>query len=63
MKDIDRKATFELVSPRNAEFLWDADNNGTKVFQRELDMLKKAGYVEIGDKMIHPDNLPKKGCK
>ncbi len=57
---IDRKVDFDLVSPRSANYLWDAKFNRPKVFQRELDMLKKAGYVEVGNKMIHKDKLKAK---
>jgi uncharacterized protein RhaS with RHS repeats len=56
---IDRKSDFSLVSPRNSANLWDAANSRPKVYAREIDMLKKAGYVEIGDKMVHPSNAKK----
>ena len=56
---IDRKATFKLVSPQTDPFLWDDKKNRPKVYDRELKQLRRAGYVEIDNHMVHPDNVKK----
>jgi RHS repeat-associated protein len=56
---IDGKKTFRIVSPQTREYLWDDKRNAPKVFADELSMLKKAGYIEIDNHMVHPDNVSK----
>jgi hypothetical protein len=51
---IDRGATFYLASPQTPGTLWDAVNNRPTVFARELDMLRHAGYTQVGDYMVPP---------
>jgi len=43
-------------SPQTRSTLWDAKNNRSTVFARELDQLKAAGYKQQGDYMLPPSN-------
>jgi RHS repeat-associated protein len=56
---IDSKKTFKIVSPQTKPYLWDKKNKRPRVFDDELKQLRRAGYVEINNHMVHPDNVGK----
>jgi RHS repeat-associated protein len=56
---IKNKQDFYIASPMTEKNLVSTNPKypGPTVFAREIDMLKKAGYVQKGDYFIHPSNL------
>jgi len=53
---IQNKQKVYLGSPQTRSTLWDAKNNRSTVFARELDQLKAADYKQQGDYMLPPSN-------
>ncbi len=54
---IDARRNFYLGSPETADNLWDAVNNRPTVMAREIQQLRKAGYVRQGDYYVHPSRI------
>jgi hypothetical protein len=51
---INRGAIFYVGSPQTLENLWDYMNNRPTVFARELEQLKRAGYIQVNDYIVPP---------
>jgi hypothetical protein len=49
---IDRGAVFYLGSPQTFETLWNYEHRRPTVYARELEQLKRAGYIQVGNSMV-----------